>query len=512
MYLPNKKDKPWKTKDYVLTILQFFIHAIVITGLMVGMILLYAGSGEAFVKFFTERETILDFVYLVMFIIAICASLYLYLFREFKDFMLQGKNIAVIFIIMELSLIVSVVSGEYIGIYARPVAFCALLVLLLVNKRTAIFVGFSFNLLVFVADIFTNHTISPVDATVSLLICCCTGIFAIYLVDEVGSRIKVFLRGFIISVPVIVIALAVELEPGILFEKILLIILHGFMGGMTSVVYMMAILPIFEAMFNMITDYRLAEITDHKSKLIKRMIETAGGTFNHSMVVASLAESCATAIGENPLLARAAAYYHDIGKLKQPIYFTENQHGYNPHDDLTPELSTEIIRSHTKDGYDLIKKYHLPSILADVAREHHGTLPIQYFYAKALKYTEGDLDIADFSYQGPKPHSKIAAIIMLADGCEAAVRAQNDRSRDKVEKIVESIIADRMKREQFSECEITMREIDLIREALENGLSGVYHDRINYPKLNNRKVNAFGSVSGGGKSSDTGDKTGEKKD
>ena len=247
----------------------------------------------------------------------------------------------------------------------------------------------------------------------------------------------------------------------------------------------------FEAVFNMLTNYRLAEITDHKSKLIKRMIETAPGTFNHSMVVASLAETCATAIGENPLLARAAAYYHDIGKLKQPIYFTENQHGYNPHDDLTPELSTEIIRSHTKDGYDLIKKYHLPIILADVAREHHGTLPIQYFYAKALKYTEGELNIEDFSYPGPKPHSKIAAIIMLADGCEAAVRAQNDRSREKVEKIVGSIIADRMKLEQFSECEITMREIDLIREAIENGLSGVYHDRINYPKLNNRKVNAF---------------------
>ncbi len=491
MYLPNKKDIPWKKKDYVLTILQFFIHAIIIAGLMVGLIFLNAGSPDGFVKFFTTQETIKDYVYLCVFIVLLCASLYIYLFCEFKDFLLQGKNIAVVFIIMELSLVISIVMGKYVGVYARPVAFCSLLLLLLVNKRTAIFVGFIFNLLVFVVDMFTNQSLSAASATVSLLICSCTSLFAIYLVDGVGSRIRVFVRGFFISVPVIIIALLVEFEPGLTLERALVITLHGFMGGMTSVLYMMAILPVFEAVFNILTNYRLAEITDHKSKLIRRMIETAPGTFNHSMVVASLAEQCATAIGENPLLARAAGYYHDIGKLKQPVYFTENQHGYNPHDDLTPELSTEIIRSHTKDGYDLIKKYHLPIILADVAREHHGTLPIQYFYAKALKYTEGELNIEDFSYPGPKPRSKIAAIVMLADGCEAAVRAQNDRSRDKVEKIVGSIIADRMKFEQFSECEITMREIDLIREALENGLSGVYHDRINYPKLGNRKVNAF---------------------
>ncbi len=501
MYLPNKKDIPWKKKDYVLTILQFFIYALVFAGLMVGLIFLNAGGASEFVKFFTTEKTIRDYVYLCAFIVIICASLYLYLFCEFRDFLLQGKNIAVIFIIMQLSLAISIVMGKYVGIYARPVAFCSLLILLLVNKRTAIFVGFLFNLLVFVVDIFTNQSPSAVQATVSLVICSCTSIFAIYLVDGVGSRIRVFVRGFFISLPVIALALLVEFKPEMTLNDFFMIVLHGFMGGMTSVLFMMAILPVFEAVFNMLTNYRLAEITDHKSKLIKRMIETAPGTFNHSMVVASLAETCATAIGENPLLARAAAYYHDIGKLKQPIYFTENQHGYNPHDDLTPELSTEIIRSHTKDGYDLIKKYHLPIILADVAREHHGTLPIQYFYAKALKYTEGELNIEDFSYPGPKPHSKIAAIIMLADGCEAAVRAQNDRSRDKVEKIVGSIIADRMKLEQFSECEITMREIDLIREAIENGLSGVYHDRINYPKLNNRKVNAFE-----GESSDKGEK------
>ena len=311
MYLPNKKDIPWKKKDYVLTILQFFIYALVFAGLIVGLIFLNAGGASEFVKFFTTEKTIRDYVYLCAFIVIICASLYLYLFCEFRDFLLQGKNIAVIFIIMQLSLAVSIVMGKYVGIYARPVAFCSLLILLLVNKRTAIFVGFLFNLLVFVVDIFTNQSLSAVQATVSLVICSCTSIFAIYLVDGVGSRIRVFVRGFFISLPVIALALLVEFKPEMTLNDFFMIVLHGFMGGMTSVLFMMAILPVFEAVFNMLTNYRLAEITDHKSKLIKRMIETAPGTFNHSMVVASLAETCATAIGENPLLARAAAYYHD---------------------------------------------------------------------------------------------------------------------------------------------------------------------------------------------------------
>ena len=201
-------------------------------------------------------------------------------------------------------------------------------------------------------------------------------------------------------------------------------------------------------------------------------------------MVSTLAESCANAIGENAVLARACAYYHDIGKLKKPAFFTENQKGYNPHDELTPELSTDIIRSHAKDGHDMILKYHLPEILADVALQHHGTMPITYFYMKALKYTEGDLDIANFSYPGPKPQTKIAAIIMIADAAEAKVRTLSDRSHANVDKAVGEIIVERMNFDQFSECEITMKDIDIIRATITNNLAGVYHDRVKYPKLN----------------------------
>lgn len=495
MLFQSKKVLPWSKKNYVATIFHFFVHAIVLSLLLVGFIAIDYSDFGGVEHFFSQTMMLTNYVYTVVFIFLICLSIYVYLYAEFRDFLMKGKNIALIFVITEICLIIYLTMGKYINVYARPAALFALLILLLINKRCALFLNFIFCLMLFIADIFLNASLGENEATAELVINACSSIIAIYLVDGIGSRIKVFFMGFAVAVPIVVcsaLSFLISTE-SLNIASILLISLYGLIGGVTSVVIMMALLPIFEWVFNMLTDYRLSEITDHKSKLIKTMIENAGGTFNHSTVVAQLAENCATAIGENSLLARACAYYHDIGKLKQPIYFTENQHGYNPHDDLTPELSTEIIRSHTQDGYDLIRKYHLPQILADVALEHHGTLPIQYFYAKAQKFTDGEVDIADYCYHGPKPNSKIAAIIMIADGCEAAVRAQADRSRDKVEKIVRSIIDDRMRKEQFSDCEITMRELDIIEDALVNALSGVYHDRIKYPKMNKQHVNAFDS-------------------
>ena len=177
------------------------------------------------------------------------------------------------------------------------------------------------------------------------------------------------------------------------------------------------------------------------------------------------------------------AYYHDVGKLRQPEYFTENQVGFNPHSELSPELSVDIIRSHAKDGYELIRSKHLPQILADVALQHHGTMPIKYFYARALKMTDGELNIEDFSYPGPKPQTKIAAIIMIADASEAISRTLPDRSPENVETAVREIIEERMDLEQFDECDVTMKDLSIIKETIVNCLSGVYHSRVQYPKL-----------------------------
>jgi putative nucleotidyltransferase with HDIG domain len=258
---------------------------------------------------------------------------------------------------------------------------------------------------------------------------------------------------------------------------------YGLFGGIGSVVLYLAVLPVFEAIFNCLTAFRVRELTANDAKLLKKLQEEANGTYNHSQSVAQLAEACAASLGEDVDYARAAALYHDVGKLHQPEYFTENQWGYNVHDELTPELSADIVRSHAQDGYDLILANHLPQFLADVALQHHGTMPIRYFYAKALKMTDGDLNVEEFSYLGPKPQTKIAAIIMIVDAAEAAVKALKDHAPEQVEKVVREIIEERMELDQFSECNITMQDLSIIKKTLVETLSGVYHHRVKYPAI-----------------------------
>lgn len=481
MIFKSKVVKEWKGSDYAKTIIHFFVHAVLLALIYLLVIALNDGSINGISKFFLNPETKMRFIYLLLSTSFLLAMLYLYLYFEYRDFLKENKNVLLLFVILEIALLVNYLIGKYLNIYARPLAFCALLVLLLVNRRVSIMMNLTFCLLLFMMDVFTVQSLGyGHEIYSSMFIGITTGLLAVYLVSNVSSRVKVFFMGIVISVPIMIWIVCLEIVNG---GNVPALIAWGFTSGMLSVVLMMATLPFFEQVFNMVTDYRLSEITDHKSKLIRQLQTHAPGTFNHSLTVSTLAESCAIAIGENALLARAAAYYHDIGKLKQPEYFTENQTGVNPHNELSPELSTDIIRAHTRDGYDLIRKYHLPQILADVALEHHGTFPIKYFYAKALKFTEGELDIADFSYTGPRPQSKIAAIIMICDSSEAAVRALSDRSQERVDQVVRSIIEERMDLEQFNECDLTMHDIDIIRTTISQSLGGVYHDRTKYPKL-----------------------------
>ncbi len=492
MFAQSKKVQEWTRKDYIFSILQFFLHSLVIFGLMLCLILLnLKGDIEAFVEYMKDQQNVVNFICVVVMTLFIVFSVFLYLYSEARDFMLSAKNIALLFVVIDVSFIASFITSTFSGIYARSVALCALLILLLINKRTAIFISFIFSLLIFVTDIFVNQAISVEQATASLIISFVTSIVAIFLVDGYPSRVKVFAKGLLIAIPIIVCAICFEVCFSKSFDRVLICVWQGLVGGIISVAIMMATLPIFEWMFNALTNYRLAEITDEKSKLIKKLKKDAEGTFTHSTSLALLAETCATAIGENPILARACAYYHDVGKIKQPIYFTENQADFSPHDDLTPELSTEIIRSHAKDGYELIIKYHLPIILADVALEHHGTMPIKFFYAKALKFTDDEVDIKDYSYHGPKPRSKIAAIIMIADSCEATVRSMTNRSRDNIEKVVKDAIDERLRNNQFSDCDITMAEIEIIKETLIDALSSTHHKRIKYPSLPDQNKNFF---------------------
>ena len=422
-------------------------------------------------------------IYLSASVFMLCVIVFFYYFFEDKRVLGTPKRIWLIFLLLETSVLVCYFFSYFFNIYSRPIAMLALLALMLVGMRDAIFLNVIFALLLFSIDRFSNFSqYNAYENALSStpLLVFSSGMVGIFVGSRVKTRLRAFLTGFGICIPIVLMVVCLEYNAG---GRIWQLLLFGVEAGIVSAVLFMAFLPLFEVLFNCITDYRLRELTDHDAPLLRELKEHAPGTFNHSIVLAHLAEACAIALNENAALARAAAYYHDVGKLRQPEYFTENQAGYNPHDELSPELSVDIIRSHARDGYDLIRARHLPNILADVALQHHGTLPIKYFYAKALKMTDGEINLEAFSYAGPRPQSKIAAIIMIADASEAIARTLRNRAPEVVENAVREIIEERMDLDQFDECDITMRDLLIIRETIVGCLTGVYHSRVQYPKL-----------------------------
>ena len=492
--------KEW-TKQHVLrSVLLFLMHFLVLT-LIVGVLLLW----DRFGSFTAEmKQNGARYLYALFCLFLLTVIMYFYFMFENRDMISSGRNIALLFTILDLYVMVAYLIGSKISVYARPVALVALLIYVLVDRRSAIFMNIMSALVVFIIDTVADVNMLNQTAYSSLMIAFSAGMLAIFFAGKARTRFRVVLIGLFVVLPIDTIVFLLEISlfvsgPTVsglsVWQEILLNMGYGLFGGIFSTILFLAFLPLFEVIFNCLTVYRLRELTSSDAKILKKLKEEAPGTYNHSTMVATLAEACAAAIGENVDHARAAALYHDVGKLHYPEHFTENQGEYNLHDELTPELSADIIRSHAKDGYTLIKAHHLPDFLADIAIQHHGTLPIRYFYAKALKLTDGELNIEDFSYLGPKPQTKLAAILMIADASEAAVRAVNARSPEETERAIRSVIEERMDLEQFAECDITMADLTKIRLALVNALTGVYHHRVQYPSIKYKR-SADGTTKG----------------
>ena len=474
----SQKILEWKTKDYVLNALTYVLNAVVIAILFLCAVHINGRQGEMGIREYLE--TPVTFVHFITLLVLTLAVMVMYFIYEDKNFLKNAANSEMLFLIVEISLVVCIASEKFIDPYLRPLALVALLTLFLTNRRTSIFMNFIFCVIVFLFDSFAGTTFNYGNYP-ALIMGFTSGIIASLSMDNVYSRLKLLVKSLLISLPTLVCVglTLIELGGDIIGDT-----LFGLASGPLAVAVFMIFMPIFEAGFKRVSCFKFSELIEHKSKLIKKMIQQAPGTFNHSIVVSNIAEACAAAIGEDALLARTCAYYHDMGKLRRPEFFKENQaDGVNPHDDLTPELSANIIKSHTQDGYDLVMRNRLPKEIADVCLEHHGTLPILYFYGKAKKFTDGEVDLAQYCYAGPKPSTKIAAIIMIADGCEAAARSLQDRSRENVKKVVRQIVNERMQLGQFEDCEITLKELNIIIHTVVNHLTGVYHSRIEYPKV-----------------------------
>ena len=474
----NNSKVKWGKKDFFKAITAFLLNTLLIIAFMAVALFIKCGKLTNLTAFFKTNLRLSLFVLCAVVVISVGAFLYFY--HQNKTLISKSRNIGMLYTIVLLSLIANYALGK-INPYFRPVSLCAILVLVLTDKRTAVFMNTVYATLMLLTDMLCSSFASGNYTLVSLIMALTCGTLSVFLVDGEGSRAKVLAMGFLISIPAMLFALCVEFSFEI--KALVIPVLFALGSGLLSVSIMTVVLPVYELMFGALTNFRLTELTDHKSKLIKELSVSAPGTFSHTIIVAMLAEACGNAIGENPLLVRACAYYHDIGKLKNPDMFTENQSGKNPHDELSPELSTDIIRSHAKDGAELIRRRRLPEVFADAAEQHHGTLPIRYFYMKASKFTDGKLGIENFSYYGPKPQNKVNAIIMICDACEAKVRTVGNRTHENVDKAVKEIIEERMELDQFNECDITFKELDIIRNTITNTLSGVFHERVRYPKL-----------------------------
>ncbi|OMP30816.1 HD family phosphohydrolase [Mangrovimonas sp. DI 80] len=249
-----------------------------------------------------------------------------------------------------------------------------------------------------------------------------------------------------------------------------------------ATLFVQPLIYIYEKLFGLVSDVSLLELSDTNSKLLKELANKAPGTFHHSLNVANLAEASANEIGANAMLVRVGALYHDIGKMKNPTYFTENQStGINPHDELSPKESARIIIDHVIDGIEIAKKNNLPDRVIDFIRTHHGMSLVYYFYLKERDIDE-DLNKEEFRYPGPKPFSKETAILMMCDSVEAASKSLKEPSSTKIDKFVESIIGKQMESGQFLNANITFKEIEAIKKVLKSKLANIYHLRIEYPE------------------------------
>ena len=261
------------------------------------------------------------------------------------------------------------------------------------------------------------------------------------------------------------------------------------LGGLANIMSMFLLVPLVERIFNITTNFRLAELSNTNHPLLVRLLKEAPGTFNHSLTVANYAEACAMAIGENTYLARTAGCYHDIGKLQNPMYFSENQSsGYNPHDEIAPEVSVSFLKNHVNYGIGLAKEYHLPLEIQSAIAEHHGTFVMRYFYRKAQNYTEGDLPVANYCYDGSTPKSKINGILMIVDACEAALRSLSVTDKSKAEQVVDNIVNERMDFGQFDNSDLSIKEIDVIKQTIISTYLGAKHERVKYPELKFKKI------------------------
>lgn len=414
-----------------------------------------------------------------IFLIGILA-IYNYLKLYEKDF-LNKKHLSLMTILSLILTFIAICIPPDWSIYILPIPAFVIMLSVFTNPRTSFFVTVILTVLISSA-----LWLSAARISVFIIVALFTAISTSRI--NFTNRLQLVKVGAEISIIMILCILALYLLQLCLTDMatkwFLPDIVFGFVNCLFSGIFALGMLPLLENLSGIITRYGLSELGDANQPLLKRLQFEAPGTFSHSSMLSTLAESAAEAIGANAVLARVGALYHDVGKLKRPSFFIENQNYFgieNPHCKLNPRLSKMVIISHVKDGLEIADEYHLPEALKDFIAQHHGTTLASYFYSQALKQ-EGTENVVQeqFRYPGPKPKTKETAILMIADTVESASRTLKEYSQEELEKLINRLIVEKLNDGQLSECPLSMKDLKIIAATLEKSLRAAHHQRIKY--------------------------------
>ncbi|NRG33636.1 HD family phosphohydrolase [Bacillus circulans] len=434
-------------------------------------------------------NSIQPFIGLGLIILTMLAALYFYtLKRTSKEKENNIQFYLMFFLIISVTIVLmKTISAfqqfEYTEIgYIFPAAMAVMLIKILMEEKSALLVTI---ILAVCGMIMFNEGVAGTFNVGMGIYIIASGLASILFLYKRNQRTNILYAGFFISFINIVTILAIlYLQNGHYGAKEYgVFLLLAVISGISSAVLTIGFLPFLETGFGVLSTIKLIELSNPNHPLLRKILTEAPGTYHHSVMVANLAESACEAIGANGLLARVGCYYHDIGKTKRPHFFIENQMNMgNPHDRIPPQASKNIIIAHATDGAELLRKYKLPKEIVDIAEQHHGTSLLKYFYFKA-KEKGGEVKESDYRYPGPKAQTREVAIIGIADSVEAAVRSLNAPTTEQIDSLIKNIISDRLQDGQLDECDLTLKELDIVRNTLSETLKGIFHSRIEYPEM-----------------------------
>ncbi|MBR6524831.1 MAG: HDIG domain-containing protein [Clostridia bacterium] len=407
-----------------------------------------------------------------------------------KEFEVHGNTVNTLLACIAFAVTLGLsILARMINVYLAPVALCAMLLTALVGSKTALCCATSLSILVASLAAGGNEAFSE-QMVLSMVVYMGTSSLAVWLMSDKSTRLRALLTGLLMSVASSLLILSYGLMTSSNLNGALLNCAWCVGGSLISTLFYIAIQPILELAFNLPTPFKLLELSNPNQPLLKRLLLEASGTYHHSIIVANLAEAAAEAIGANPLLARVGGYYHDVGKLKRPLFFRENQIGnISGHDQADPSVSAAIITAHVRDGVALAKSYRLPQAVINIISEHHGDTPVMFFYHKAVQLAGGrEVNIDDFRYEGHPPTTKESAIIMICDTIEAAVRTLKNPTLAEVENFIVKLVRGKLEDGQLSDAPLTLQDIDKICNACTTVLSGVFHERIEYPEMPEKQL------------------------